>query len=260
MSGREIVQNLKFKNANDGFDHNALAKLIEESYLQQRRAPKFSKKTTFSPSSIGGYQGTCPRYWYLAFEGGIAVDAADAVGIATMKNGTDAGVRIAKVFEDSGALVGKEIEVNLKDPPIRGFIDVMVRLDGEIVVGEIKTTRQESFVFRKNTMKPMATHLCQILIYLDATQKKHGFLMYENRNTQEYVIIPVEMNEKNRKILDEVYDWLRVVRKSWEDKELPKRPFQKRNKICKGCPMFDICWNHSPDGTVKIPVMVTPVP
>jgi len=253
---REIVQNLKFRNTT--LDADALAALVEQGYLQQRRETKFSQKKTFSPSSIGYGHGTCPRYWYLAFTGGEAVDTADALGIANMMNGSSAHDRLQKIFENTGILVDTEVEIRLSDPPVRGFIDLLIRWNGEVVVGEIKTTRQEAFLFRQSSMKPSANHLFQVLIYMDATKKSLGFLFYENKNTQEYVIIPVEMNEKNQEILANAYDWMRKTYASWENKELPKRPFQKRNKICQNCPLFDSCWNELPEGVVGLPVMEVP--
>ena len=40
--------------------------------------PRFQKKTTFAPSTLTYGAGECARYWYLAFEGGIFHDNADA--------------------------------------------------------------------------------------------------------------------------------------------------------------------------------------
>ena len=36
-----------------------------------KRVPKFTTKKTFAPSTIAFSHGECPRYWYLAFEGGV---------------------------------------------------------------------------------------------------------------------------------------------------------------------------------------------
>lgn len=253
---RDIVQNLTFRQK-QSFDSASFSKFLEAQYLKSNRSGTRTKKT-FAPSSIGGYNGLCPRYWYLAFNEHDFEDNNDALGIANMANGTAAHSRIEKLLEDSGVPVDIEVEITLTDPPIRGFIDFMLEWDGEIVIGEFKTARQEVFLIRQAQMKPSAQHLIQVLIYLKATGKKSGFVLYENKNTQEFLVIPVELNDRNEKIISEVFDWLRMVYTNFEEGELPKRPFTKRNKICKSCPLFNDCWEKQPEGTVDIPIMEVP--
>ena len=241
------------------FDTSKITEAIERGYLSKRREPGQQKKVSFAPSSIGGYQGVCPRYWFLAFTGAHFEETFDAMGFANMANGSAAHDRIQQAFEDAGILVAAEVEAKIKNPPIRGYIDALVRIDGEVLVCEIKTTRQEGFIFRQNTGKPMAQHLYQVLIYLKATGKKNGFLLYENKNDNSYTVIPVEYNEKNEKILQEALDWLTKVYENWESGKLPERPFTQRNKICKGCPVFNECWSGEP-GVVRIDPMVVAKP
>lgn len=254
---REIVQNLKFRKAKASFDPAAFSAFLERQYLKSNRSGTRTKQT-FAPSSIGGYNGVCPRYWYLAFSEHEFNDNNDALGIANMANGTAAHSRIEKLLEESGIPVDVEVEMKMADPPIRGYIDMMLEVDGEVVIGEFKTTRQEVFMIRQASMKPSAQHLIQLLIYLKATGKTSGFLLYENKNTQEFLVIPVQMNEKNEAIIEEVFEWLRMVYKNFEEGELPKRPFTKRNKTCKSCAIFEWCWEKQPEGTIDIPIMEVP--
>jgi CRISPR/Cas system-associated exonuclease Cas4 (RecB family) len=260
LASRDIIQGLRFRKQPEGFDANELAALLEESYMKQRRPDKHTQKKTFSPSTIGYGHGTCPRYWFLAFTGGHYVDTVDALGIANMANGTQAHERIEKLFDDSGIRLGNEIEVTMADPPIRGYADVEVDWKGEPVIGEIKTTRQEAFLVRQATMKPSPNHLFQILIYMRARDRKYGFLLYENKNSQEFLIIPIEMTPHNEKILDAALDWMRTVYKSYEDNEAPVRPWKKPVKICQACPFNEWCWNDetSPEGVAEIPRMEVP--
>lgn len=255
---RDIVQGLKFRKQIDGFDTDGLAAALEQAYLQQKRPDGFTQKKSFAPSSIGYGRGTCPRYWHLALSGEEFTDLVDAMGVANMANGSAAHERIEKLFEDAGLLVSKEVEIKLSDPPIFGYADVLVRWNGEIVVGEIKTTRQEMFLHRQATMKPSVNHLLQILIYLKATGKRYGFLLYENKNDQTFLVIPVEMTPENAKILEDALDWLRKVYANWkEDGGLPMAPWTKKNKACKECPVFKPCWEKG-EGTVNIGKMELP--
>lgn len=259
MVTREIVQGLKFRKQPKGFDANRLSVILEAAYMQQRRPDKHTQKKTFSPSTIGYGHGTCPRYWFLAFTGGPYVDTVDALGIANMANGTQAHERIEALFDASGIRLGNEIEILHDDPPIRGFADVEIMWDGEEVIGEVKTTRQEAFLVRQSTMKPSANHLFQILTYMKVRNRKLGFLLYENKNSQEFLIIPIEMNDANEAIIGKAFDWMRLVYKTYEDSEAPNIPFRANSKICKACPFKKWCWSEdSPAGVVDIPAMEVP--
>jgi CRISPR/Cas system-associated exonuclease Cas4 (RecB family) len=261
LAQREIVKAIRFRKQPEGFDANKLADLLAEAYLEQRRETKFTQKTTFSPSSIGYGKATCARYWYFAFTGAIFDETAtDAMGVANMSNGSSAHERIETLFEEAGLLVAKELEITLEDPPVRGFADLVINWEGEEVIGEIKTTRQEMFLHRQATMKPAIYHLYQVLLYLKATGKKVGFLLYENKNSQEFLVIPVEMNPQNEKILNDALEWMRLVRKTWEDGEVPNRGFPTaRNKNCRECPVRAACYaDDAPEATVTIPLMETP--
>jgi len=252
-----IVAGQKWQK-NEPLDRLAIAQTIAAGFLAQRRESKDTQKQTFSPSSIGGYHGVCPRYWTLAFDGGYFDEKSDAMSVNTMAFGNYAHDQIQGMFKEQGILVSEEQEITIADPPIRGYLDAIVDWHGEHVVCEIKTTRSEAFMFRELSGKPSAQHLLQILIYLKATGLQKGFFLYLNRNDLSICVIPVEMNERNEEIIEEVFEWLRKVRKAWEDNKLPKRPFRKKdNKVCAGCPLQESCWS-GPEGDIKIAKMEVP--
>lgn len=267
MGFRDIAKGKHYRGG--GVDAKVISDLVERGYMAQVREAKVTKKESFAPSSIGyDGNGRCPRYWYMAFEGKyVFEETTDAMGMATMMNGRFAGDRFGEVFKASGSVVGLEVEMKMTDPPIRGFIDALIRIENEetgeseVVVAEFKTTRSEIFMIRQNTMKPLAYHLYQILLYMRATGKDKGFLFYENRNDLSFLVIPVEMSEKNSKILDDALDWLREVRNNWEAEgdTLPTRPFTRKSKQCKYCPVLNECWDNLGEGTTTIAPMVVPV-
>lgn len=261
MASREIDGSIKFRKAApaEGFSADKLVKALEGAYLGQKREDKFTQKKTFSPSSIGYGHAVCPRYWHLAFSGADFVETNDAMSVAVMASGTAAHTRIQGALRESGVLIADEVEVKLADPPIRGYMDCLIRMDDETVVGEIKTTSQEIFTLKQNSMKPSANHLFQILIYMKGTGRKRGFLMYENRNTLEILIIEVDFSEKNEAILENAFDWMRLVYKNWQDGELPMRPYRNQTvKICQNCPINKACWESNPEGSIKLPKMEVP--
>ena len=195
---KQIVKSLKFKKV-DGFDYGEFSKMIDKAYNDRRRDKREMKKKTFSPSTVGYGHGNCPRYWFIAFSGAEFDEKFDATAIANMLNGTYAHERLQKIIEETGVLKEIEREIISEDPPIRGFADLILDWNDTEIVGEIKTTKDEQFVHRQSSMKPSSNHLLQILTYMKVTGAEEGFLLYENKNTQEICIIPISMNERNKK-------------------------------------------------------------
>ncbi len=259
---RTIDGTIRLSKSSDtpGFTGTKLIQALEGAYLKQKRQDQFTQKKTFSPSSIGYGHAVCPRYWYLAFDGADFVESGDGLGVAVMANGTAAHSRIQAALRESGVLVADEVEVKMTDPPIRGYMDVLVRIDGESVVGEIKTTSDNIFNMKKTTGKPSANHLFQILIYMKATGKQKGFILYENRNDLNVLVIEVDFNKTNEAILENALEWMRMVYKSWQDQILPMRPYRNQDvKICQKCPLNKVCWEDQPEGDAKLPKMEVPV-
>lgn len=259
--GRSLDGTIRFRKVADdtGFTPTKLVDALNAGYLTQRRPDKWTQKKTFSPSSIGYGHAVCPRYWYLAFDGGDFVENGDGMGVAIMANGTAAHARIQGALKAAGVLIAEEVEIKLADPPIRGFMDVLIRIDDDTVVGEIKTTSENIFNAKRTSGKPSANHLFQILIYMKATGRKKGFLLYENRNTLEVLVIEVDFSEANEAILENALDWMRMVYKAWQDREFPTRPYRSQTvKVCANCPLNKVCWEDNPEGDVKLPKMEVP--
>lgn len=259
---KQIVKNLKFKKV-DGFDYVEFSNMIDKAYNDRKRSKRVMQKTTFSPSTIGYGHGNCPRYWFIAFSGEEFDEKFDATAIANMLNGTYAHERLQKIIEETGVLKQAEREILSDDPPIRGFADLILELNGKEVVGEIKTTKDEQFILRQASMKPSGNHLLQILTYMKVENVDEGFLLYESKNTQEILIIPISMNERNQKIIEDTFDWMREVHQAWRDGLVPTRSFTtKTTYACQNCPVRKSCWatkdSKYGDGVVDIDVLVTP--
>lgn len=227
-----------------------LVKAIESGYLAER-GPKHQTKKTFAPSTIVYGHGECPRYWYLAFEGGTFEDNANPFAVANMTNGTLSHGRIQKAIKDAGILIEEEFVVKSEDPPIYGYGDVLLNWKDEEIIGEIKTMSSEAFEYRKTKMKPKTGHLVQLLIYMKILKKAKGVLIYENKNNHELLVLPIEVNDHYIEWVEYAFDWMRTVRKAWEDKTLPMKNYRSNSKICKNCPLSKICATAEV-GSVKI--------
>jgi CRISPR/Cas system-associated exonuclease Cas4 (RecB family) len=231
-------------------DKEALIEKIKSGYTV-KRVDKFQTKKTFAPSTIAYSHGECPRYWYLAFEGAMFEDNADAYGGANMTAGTKSHERIQQAMEDAGILKNSEFKITYSDPPIFGYGDVILEWENEDLLGEIKTMPNEGFEYRKLAGKPKAGHLIQLLIYMKVLNKSKAILIYENKNNHELLIFPVELNEYSFKWVENAFEWMRTVRKAWDNKTLPEKNYRSNSKICKTCPIRATC-DLAGSGEIKI--------
>jgi CRISPR/Cas system-associated exonuclease Cas4 (RecB family) len=245
---------LKNRKKESKLNHKKFQKELKVASLEGKQRDGIQTKYTFSPSTVGYGYGTCPRYWQFAFNGVIMKDTFTAEGMAAMENGTAAHERIQKALTkitESAQVKQIERELKIVDPPVRGFIDVILEVEGEEVVGEIKTIKAEQYDIRKMTQTPSESHLVQILIYMKGTGATEGFFLYENKNTHEISTFPILMDEENEEYINYIFDWMREVRQAWEEKKNVKRGYTKSSYQCKYCPIFDAC-QEAPDGRTKI--------
>lgn len=247
-------------------DTQALIDKINSGYIAKRES-KHQVKKTFAPSTLVWNHGECARYWYLAFEGNVFENTDTPYSVANMTSGTkshdriqqamlDADVAVAYVDEDATKKAGEtvyttEFKVINNDPPIFGYGDAMIKWEGEELVGEIKTMGSDAFEYHKLHGKPKVSNMMQLLIYMKIMKTSKGVLIYENKNSHDLLIFPVEVNDHYIAWIENTFNWLRKVRKSWKDKEIPQKNYRSNSKICKGCPLKTACALAEP-GTVKI--------
>lgn len=233
-------------------DTQELIDKINYGYIA-KRVDKFQTKKTFAPSTIAYSHGECPRYWYLAFEGANFTDNADAYGGANMTAGTKSHERIQQAMADAGILKDAEFKITYSDPPIFGYGDVILDWAGEDLLGEIKTMPMEGFEYRKAAGKPKTGHLIQLLIYMKILGKTKAVLIYENKNNHDLLILPVEVTPGSYYVqwVNQAFEWMRDVRKAWENKQLPSKNYRSNSKICKTCPLRATC-DAAGEGLIKI--------
>ena len=269
-----MTKSTKKKVTNSEEDENfveGLPTAINAGYLVKTKT-KFVKKDNFSASGLTYGAGECPRYWTLAFDGQITYDNSDAMGVANRTQGTLGHGRIQEAIEASGLLAqdlemdplprkynkqthpAMEFRVKVDDPPFDGYGDVMIDYKGERLVGEIKTIRNDEFEYRKINRRSKMAHLMQLLLYMKVWKMRKGVMIYENKNTHELLTLPVVVSEHYRAWAEEVFEWMKLVYKNWQEKQLPEIPYRSNSKICKVCPIQKAC-AEAGDGTIKIKPM-----
>lgn len=225
---------------------------IESGYLADSKNG-FKQKKTFSPSSLVYGSGRCPRYWVLAFRGGDFHEDITPAQMANMRNGSLAHERIQKAITDAGIMLSQEKKMICNDPPILGYRDAALLWNDAPLPIEIKTTNDMSFTARKDRKNAMPYHIEQLLIYMRLDEHEMGAIVYENKNNHELLVIPVEMNDDYNAWLDKTFEWMRQVRKAYDDGLLPKKNYRSNSKVCKSCPLYNECHKLPLEGDIEIP-------
>ena len=65
------------------------------------------------------------------------------------------------------------------------------------------------------------------------------------------------MNDKNKKIIEDVFVWMCEVWDNFKDGDLPIRPYTKSSYACKYCPIKKNCWSAE-TGTAQIEPLEVP--
>lgn len=233
-------------------DLSIIADKIHEGHIKEYDKSGPGKKYTFAPSKVVYGDGRCPRYWYLAFEGGnLFENKNDGISFANMNSGTDAHKRIEKSLSHTDILEVSESEIKYDDPPIYGKMDALLKINDEYIAMELKTAKDDIFHYHKQNNHATGYHIEQVLIYMKVLGLKYGAVVYENKNTYEICSIPVTVTQEHKDFIEYLFDWMKQVKKAFDEKQLPERGFRKNSKVCQSCPLEKVC-DERGDGVIKI--------
>ena len=227
---------------------------IENYYNAQSRTGDMMKKT-FGPSSMYS-DGRCARRWYLAFNGGEWLDDATPRSRRIMEHGTQRHEALQKAL--GGIAHEIEREVTYESPPIRGYIDIVIEYEGQLIPGEIKTAMSMGYEKRAREHAVPAYQLGQLLLYMHILGSDRGFFLLENNDTKDIEIILIKMTPERREWVDYALDWYRQVYDAYEKDLLPSHHYRKNAKICKSCPVREACKSLPPQGDIDIPELELP--
>ena len=155
------------------------------------RKPKV--RDYFSPSSVHW----CPRaIWYHMK--GYEQDPIKPNSVRRMMAGTVYHEFIEEKLKGSGVLVSAEEEVTWDDPRIVGHYDAIIErtTDKKHLLLEIKSMAEpKNKKYMSSQYLPKHEHLMQWNLYSLMTGLDEGIIFYINKNSQEYMIFPVERND-----------------------------------------------------------------
>lgn len=231
-------------------DLDIIVDKVNEGYLVDKK-PKRRSKIRFSPSVLVYGHGVCPRFWYLSFDGGLYEEEFTPQQVANMENGSKSHERMQDAIKKTDIYQTSEFDVEETDPPIFGRADLLLKINDDDVINEIKTVDDIGFQRIQQSGKPRSYHVLQLLLYMKILNLGVGSILYENKNTHEMMVFPVTVTPKYKDFVLYMFDWVREVYKAWENKTLPQRPFRTKTKICQRCPLVNTCYSRE-EGDIMI--------
>jgi len=207
----------RLKDVVGDFDGRDWLEVALDEYDQTTLRPS-KVRDYFSPSSAHW----CPRaIWY--YMKGYDQDPVKANSLRRMMTGTVYHEFVEQKLKGAGILVSSEEEVTWDDPPIVGHYDAIIErtTDKKHILLEIKSMADPK---NKKSLQylPRHEHLLQWNLYSLMTDIDEGIIFYVNKNSQDYMIFPVE---RNNDIIENTLTKLRKVKKYLDEgKMIPYLP------------------------------------
>ncbi len=181
-------------------------------------------KGTFHSANLGS---SCDRFLYLHYNGLLPPSSVDAITQRKFDYGHTAEPRYKQYFQNMHSYIADEQPARIDDPPIHGRVDFLLTLPQiglKQVVAELKTINDSGF---KALTEATYYHTVQLQTYLNILDISHGFVLYENKNTQ---AVKIFFQEKNVVLWDALVDkCYRIMGLS----ELPKLKVLNHDRYCR---------------------------
>lgn len=221
-------------------------KLFMELYDEYMVRPEGDDRATetdgFHPSHLGIKYGNCMRRAVYLLRGERKESNFSPRVKRIFGNGHAVHNRLQDVF---GHIAEFESEVTVKwdgpdGIPVRGHADGILILpwNGRRVLIEIKSCSQTVYDNRLKFQKAKADHFDQANIYAYILETDVIWFIYENKNTQEYIIF--EQATDKGMAEKQIKKWT----KAWNifnRGELPVKPYKIESEACQSCDMFKLC-------------------
>lgn len=205
-------------------------------YLDGKEGPGHKQITGFHPS----YGFKCKRRWVLLFQGVDYDKKFDSRTQRIFDNGNEVHARWREYFDGMGILEEAEVEITANKPvPVRGHADGVLTWGGRKLY-ELKSISPTRFEFRRMYKKPDDKTYEQAQIYLWALDLEEGFVIYENKGTQEVLIFHISRDDA---VINKVLKRWQAAYSFYEEGIVPKRPYQRESQDCSQCDLEKYCWD-----------------
>jgi len=186
--------------------------------------------------------GKCKRYQILTRAGAVTYGAVNFAWRNAAQDGNSSHEWRQQALRDLGIMESAELPVVDEELHYRGHYDLVVWLNGKLVVGDIKTQNNRAFMARARMPGGIdPCHKRQLGSYFYFLRRdmypklSAAHLYYINKNTgvrQEYKIY------FERGFLTDIINELKTLNTYWDKGILPKKEI---TSYCYICPFSDLC-------------------
>lgn len=262
---KDIVKGSKTKSS--------LISLLDEFLVKENNKPTTRKKLVFHPSEIS-YPNACYRKIQYSFLEALGIEfkksypfRVNAKLARIFNNGSYMHDRFQTYFWKMNILEGrwecklcgaefydtspeecpecscplflKYDEVVVEDPKnlIYGHADGILNGKKESVVLELKSMNEYRF---KSLRAPLEEHKRQIMIYMYCIPMNKGYIIYENKNSQDIKSFKINYDKE---IIEDILENIRKFRSSWfRGKLLPRLCAYETEGHSYECPYVTECF------------------
>jgi hypothetical protein len=136
------------------------------------------------------------------------------------------------VLDEGGELL-LEVGVEMPDQMVRGTIDCVLLIDGELWIVDIKGANPRVFSSIKQDAAPYRAYQMQLLAYMQASGIDKAMLFYEDKGSQDYLEVKVDADSDVAAALEAR---LAALRHYYDAEKLPDPlPQAPANPDCRSC-------------------------
>lgn len=228
-------------------DLERFKEIYEQTIVASQDTSRLVEDDGFHPSSLGTYSGNCMRRAVYLLRGVAKKPNFTPRILTVFANGHAVHDRIQKTIEAAGMMLETEVKIEYEDPPISGHADGVILLpwnDRKILL-EIKSANENTFSGRLKWKKGKDEHFAQANIYAYILGIDTIWIMYENKDNQEFEIFEHKASPKKAETI--IKKW-RKAYAIFKEGELPERPYKPDNKACMYCDLREYCFSDTEVG------------
>lgn len=205
--------------------------LIDEFDRVLKESQALPQREGFYASDLG----KCPRWLAYELREDIPKKPLTAQKIRIYR----AGKEFEENLEEELKALGwnYEREVPFEKGIISGRADFLLKDPFETIL-EAKTIHP---YFWQKLKTPLIEHILQLCFYLSCAKLEIGFLIYENKGSQERKEFLVKLSDYEEE-LESAIKKIEELAQTDFYQELPERAYPKSDWHCKTCDYFETCW------------------
>lgn len=254
-------------------DNDPLSPLIDR-YLLRRERPEYAHLRLsgheidlkprprplgrLSPSGLCG----CERqavFKFLGVEGKKKIDPDTQL---IFEDGNWRHHKWQAIFKEMESILGSDVfrclaieqRSIIRKLFVAGHLDAIVEINyrggWEKWVIDVKGINSYGFASIWQAQQPKEDHVRQLIAYMKAKKVRRGALLYEDKNTNRYIVFVITFSEEEWK---EVRSWCKRVLKFLRHRELPRRHPECDNGtyLYDKCPYKGLCFGTKKEASIE---------